>query len=256
MRAPGSLGAFILRLLNDRGQRLRGEDFFDEMGTVLDLVARGPLFVENPASQSVLEVAPVAPFLGAEIVDAPPAPAVPVNAGEMLAFLRCAPAGGAAADDCAGQVLPPVAADLSTFPYGVLGTPRAREAAALYRNLLAAGEPPDTLREALAAASEDYRKRTRAREVDGAAFRAHLDRSSDPSARRVLAYLERIAELSIQIRLVGLTGEAFDQVELAILSELADRLSAPGLPFEALREAVNADYPGLFESAAQTPPPR
>ena len=133
---------------------------------------------------------------------------------------------------------------------------RAREAAVLYRNLLGAGEPSEALLEALAAAVEDYRRRTRAREVDGAAFRAHLDRSSDASAQRVLAYVERIAELAIQIRLMSLTGDSYNEVELDFLSELADRFRATGLSIESLREAVTSDYPGMFEMTAQTPLPR
>ena len=149
--------------------------------------------------------------------------------------------------------MPPVAAGVSTSPTGMLGTPRAREAAVLHRDLLAEGEPPDTLREAWAVTLEDYQRRAREREVDGAAFRAALERSSDTSAREVLAYLQRIAELSIRIRLMGLSGEAFDEVELAILAELADRLGAPGLSVETLRDAVNADYPGPFEITAKTP---
>ena len=135
----------------------------------------------------------------------------------------------------------------------MLGTPRAREAAVLHRDLLAEGEPRDTLREAWVVTLEDYQRRARGREVDGTAFRAALERSSDTSAREVLAYLQRIAELSIRIRWMGLSGEPFDEVELAILSELADRLGDSGISVEALRDAVNADYPGPIETTAKTP---
>ncbi|MEE8475647.1 MAG: hypothetical protein V3T01_09870, partial [Myxococcota bacterium] len=250
VRSPGSLGAFSLHLLDGRLVR---EDVVAADETVLDLVALGPRFRENPASQVVREEEAVAPFLDARIGDAAPAPATTVTADAMLGFLRCASTGGATANDCAGQVLPPVATGLSTLPTGMLGTPRAREAADLHRNLLGEGEPPEALREAWAVTLEDYRRRVRGRDVDGTAFRAALDRSSDASSREVLAYLQRIAELSIRVRWMGLSGEAFHEVELAILSELADRLGDSGISVEALRDAVNADYPGPIETPAKTP---
>ncbi len=52
---------------------------------------------------------------------------------------------------------------------------------------------------------------------------------------------------------MGLSREAFHEVELAMLSELADRLGDSGISVEALRDAVNADYPGPIEITAKTP---
>jgi filamentous hemagglutinin family protein len=239
--SPGGLENVELRLLRPGGGPVTNERFVYDSGVsgeiVLDLAAAGPTALGNPASETVRLGEGVAPFQEARIGQGQPSPPTQASAEEILAFLECAPLaeGAAKPGECAGRTLPPV-----------LETERAVEVAALYRQLISEGQPSAGVRDALRGATEHYRQRFQTEEVDGSAFRAYLEVSTNRVDRQALAQLNRLTAFSTQLGLLGLAERDFRDVERGVLEDFASRVGAPGLSAEALAQAVSANFPGLF----------
>jgi hypothetical protein len=255
VNSPEGLGDVEVRLLRQGGGQLTTADFYfssvDDSGasrTVLDLAAAGPTALGNPASETVREGEPVAPFQEARLGQGQPAPPTQASADEVLAFLECAPlaAGGAQPSACAGRALPPVAAGAPPPARSVLAKERALEVAALYRQLIRGGQPSAGVRDALRTAAKHYRQRSRSEEVDGAAFREYLEVSADRVDQRALAHLNRLTAFSTRLGLLGLAERDFRVVQSSVLEEFASGVGAPGLSAEVLAQAVIANFPGVL----------
>jgi hypothetical protein len=128
----------------------------------------------------------------------------------------------------------------------VLATERALEVAALYRRLIRGGQPSAGVRDALRGAAEHYQQRFQTEEVDGAAFRAYLEVSTDRVDRHALAHLNRLTTFSTQLGLLGLAERDFRAVQRAVLEDFASRVGALGLSAEVLAQAVSANFPDLL----------
>jgi len=192
-------------------------DFLSLVGdAVLDLAIPVP----DPGNETPeLEGGPVEVPQPLRVTDTAAEPGAAPAAAEVAAFLACADVEGPAVR--AGCGAPPRAREGSA-----LDTPRARELAAAYRELLGDAPAARAGRDALAAAGP------------GALATADL-----PEAGR--RYLVEVAHLLARTRLLGLDAATRERLRADLLAAVRDAIGSPALDVAGLEAAVRASRPGL-----------
>jgi filamentous hemagglutinin family protein len=241
---PGSQREFEVRLFQpdgsgvSPGDLLRGE-------TVLDLTPTGPLAVGDPSSaipRPPVEVAAlIEPRFGRE---RPPRVTSRPGAADVLAFIECAqPEGAGAAVGCPapGEAAPALEGG-AIDP--VFATERAHQTAALYRRLTDPEPRAQKRRDALGRAAGDYRQLGATAGVGGGGFYHFLERS--PHHAQALEFLDQLALLLAQLRLMGLAEDDSQQVERVVAEQILAATPGEGLSAEALLEAAHTGHGGVL----------
>jgi hypothetical protein len=202
---------------------------------VLDLTPTGRVIVGYPSEDMPHERAITEPALAPRTSEEGPGPPPAVNAGEVLAYLRCGePGGGTAGCD------PSDAAALGAvraFDDSALATPRAAQLAASYREMRSRD-----LSAAFDAAGAGYREQSGFGVFDPAAFARYLESGAQPEAR---AAVHQLALLLVEVDLLGLAPQDETHVRRELASQLAAEADLPDFDTDAALTAVAATPIGL-----------
>ena len=227
---PGRLDGFVVRRFTSSVDHVTGQDMQGQDGEVLDLRPTGPAVVGNPSEDIPRERPLTEPGMPPRFSDEKPAPAPDVEADQLLAFLRCGDAGSAAACDAADTERLGAVRDWSD---SALATPRAEQLAASYREMRSRD-----LSAAFDAAGAGFRQSQGFGEFDAAAFAQYLEQSGQhPEAR---AAIHQLANLLVEVDLLGLAPEDETRVRRELASELAAEADLPGFDADAVLDAVAA----------------
>jgi hypothetical protein len=169
------------------------------------------------------------------------------GAADVLAFIECAqPDSAAAAGACLAPVAPgeaaPALQEGAIDP--VFATERARQTAALYRRLTDPDPQAQQRRDALGRAAGDYRQLGATAGVGGTGFYHFLERS--PHHAQAFEFLDQLALLLAQLRLMDLAEDDFQQVERVVAEQILAATPGEGLSAEALLEAAHTNHGGVL----------
>jgi hypothetical protein len=236
--APGNLADFDVIRLNEAIDAVTPAILTDPDGVVLDLTGTGPPLVGDPTRETPREAPNSVPVPEPRIDSAAPAARPQVSGQQLLAFVHCAAAAGAASAACQ-SALPGVAPP----PGSALATQRALDVAARYRTLVASSDARARLRAAFKLAVSAYRERTGGAGVDGARFYSFLRES--PAHGETLEQLNELARLFAEIEMLGLSEADTHSVQRALAEEFVEAAGEPGLGADAVIDAVRASAIGL-----------
>ncbi|HEX5066157.1 MAG TPA: filamentous hemagglutinin N-terminal domain-containing protein [Myxococcota bacterium] len=212
-------------------QHVTTSDMQGPNGQVLDLEARGRAVVSDPSSDIPRERPLTDPSLAPRYSKEGPAPAPAVDAEQLLAYLRCGDANGPAGD-CATADAEQLGA-VRDWSDSALATPRAEQLAQSYREMRSRD-----LSAAFDAAGSGFREAQGFGEFDPSAFARYLEQSPDhPEAR---AAIHRLANVLVEIDLLGLPPEDATRIRNELAGELAAEADLPGFDADAVLLAVDA----------------
>jgi hypothetical protein len=229
---PGNLQDFDLRQIDERGSKVRLEDFTRPDGTILDLTGNGPAAIGNPATQNVQEGDRLALLIPPSSSRSQASTTSQASAAEVLASLECADIGRGVPSGCNTP---------ATRDDRVLAPARVKQAASTYRETSAGdvGAARDALRDALSAPGV----RTTSGAVDGPALRRSVE--SAPRRDAAVAYLDRRNQILTEVRLLNVSPATSSEVERTLLDRWSSELGLPGVDATVLGSAIGSARNGL-----------
>jgi filamentous hemagglutinin family protein len=238
--APGNLSEFEVKRFTQGADPVRPGDMTGPNGVVLDLTAGGRTIVGNPSEDVPRERPLTDPSLPPRFSKQQPGPAPVVDAGQVLAYLRCGDAGGVGAgcDDADAEQL----AGVQDWQDSALATPRADQLAQSYRALRA-----HKLSVVFDQAGAGFRKEQGFGEFDSAAFARYLESGAQPVARTAI---HQLANLLVEVDLLGLAPADEARVRHELASQLAAEADLDGFDTDAVLQAVAATSIELPQQAA------
>ncbi len=246
LRVPGNARSFEVLRIDPNGSRIGADDLVLFDGSILDLTndpSRTPV-VADPSTEIPQEGVVVNPMLRPRFGDEPPAPLVPVDDRQVLAFLRCAEIPGIAPAGCDSEAARDFAA-LGPLDLTPLATERAEDLTARYRLLVASPDGQAALRGSFSVAGRGFRQQVGPGVVDGASLYRFVE--ATPSFAEARRQLDDLAYLFTQLALMDLDASSLSRVEQALAEEFAAAARMPGLDVAALREAVQTSPVGLID---------
>jgi hypothetical protein len=247
---PGDLSGFDVRRLNDDLDGVDPGAFFGQDGAVLDLTGNGPPVIGNPARQAEREARLDLPHGLPRFGSDAPAAGPPLDARQVLGFLRCSGVYSGGADGRCTSEDQAALASVARFDDSALATDRARDITARYHELVGTPAAVARLRAAFEAAGTAFAQTREWSDgsLDGAELYRFLE--SDAAQEPALASVRELAWLFAELELLGLTGDDTLRIQQTMAQEFADAAGMPGLGAVQVTAAVDASPVGLPEAEA------